>query len=78
MQKYTIPGKDLLLGPLMFGMCMFAVMPIDIPAPMGPLWILGDIFMRSHYTVFDFEGKVGVAKAVAPSSEGENREEVFI
>lgn len=54
------------------GVCLFAFLGMDIPEPAGPLYILGDVFMRAHYVKFDVDQKrVGFAKinkAVVDSS----------
>ncbi|DAZ96614.1 TPA: hypothetical protein N0F65_000180 [Lagenidium giganteum] len=55
-KTYTLTKDEYIIksGPI----CLWAFMGIDIPAPAGPLWILGDVFMRKYYTIFDW-GKDG-------------------
>jgi hypothetical protein len=47
------------------GTCLFAMTGLDVPAPAGPLYILGDVFMRAYYVKFDVDNSaLGIAKAV--------------
>merc|ERR1712037_951223 len=69
----TLGGKSFTLSPSDYvlsvsGQCLFAFMPIDVPPPRGPLWIMGDVFMRKYYTVFDYGSKklqIGLSKAAS-------------
>jgi len=44
--------------------CATTLSSLDIAPPRGPLWILGDAFMRKYYTLFDYDNeRVGFAVA---------------
>lgn len=63
---FAVPGKSAVLQ--ISGSCLLAVAGMDFPKP-GPQWILGDVFMREYYTVFNYkEETVAFAKAVKSNS----------
>jgi len=59
---YQIPGSNTVIQS--GNTCLFAFMGLDL-GPTAPQWILGDVFMREFYTIFDVGAeRVGFAKAI--------------
>lgn len=61
-KEFVLRGSDYTLN--VSGQCIVGFTGIDIPAPAGPLWIVGDVFLRKYYTIYDLgKSRVGFALA---------------
>jgi len=66
--KFTLEPKWYMVKSIVnHSMCKEGFMALDVPKPRGPLWILGDVFMKKYYTIFHRGGhkKASVGFAVA-------------
>ncbi|GBC05635.1 hypothetical protein RclHR1_06330005 [Rhizophagus clarus] len=57
---FTLTGSEYILKAQ--NQCISAFMGLDIPEPLGPIWIIGDVFLRKFYTIYDLgNNQVGFA-----------------
>ncbi|CAG8445872.1 5386_t:CDS:2 [Diversispora eburnea] len=48
---FTLKGSEYILKAQ--NQCVSSFFGLDIPEPLGPIWIVGDAFLRKFYTIYD-------------------------
>ncbi|KAI6047150.1 Asp-domain-containing protein [Pisolithus marmoratus] len=62
-KPYPLKGSDYILN--LQGTCISSFTGLDINLPDGALWVIGDVFLRRYYTVYDLgRDAVGFARSV--------------
>lgn len=65
--SFTLTSSDYILQMTSRGTttCLCGIMPFEMPSGREPIWILGDVFLRKYYSIFDVGNqRVGLALAV--------------
>ena len=58
---YVLEAKDYILNAQ--GVCLSGFAGIDFPPSMGSLWVVGDVFFRKYFTIYDLgNNRVGFAE----------------
>lgn len=55
-KKFVLDGADYIVNDMDVE-CILGVMSLDMPARIGDIYIMGDVFLRKVYTVFDVQNK---------------------
>lgn len=74
--NFTLEPEYYMLNSAQESTCKPGLMGLDVGAPRGPLWILGDVFMLKFFTVFSRNadgktGRVGFAPVANPAKKSD-------